>query len=257
MNRFIARENIRHFRDRLRSELDSLTRSRLHHLLVEEMDKLGLDLELLAEVERAIKNFSALIETQEALVAVLERDGHRDAARDRALLDGLKQTQILHKMYHNRMQADFERSHLQNQGSAAETPVRLDGLHILLVEDSWHIGEAIKRLLQSIGAEVVGPAATMAEAERLLSECIPDAAIIDLLLQQGERADGLVDRLCDLGVRVIVASGYDLHRVQREKVAAIVDKPFTDAQLLAALQPLLAQRGALIGGLPDRKSRCE
>ena len=44
----------------------------------------------------------------------------------------------------------------------------LRGLKILLVEDSVIVGEAIKDLLELLGADVVGPAATTAEAERLL-----------------------------------------------------------------------------------------
>jgi CheY-like chemotaxis protein len=52
----------------------------------------------------------------------------------------------------------------------------LRGLEILLVEDSWSVGEAMKDLLELLGAVVVGPAATTAEAERLLSEHAPDVA---------------------------------------------------------------------------------
>jgi len=40
----------------------------------------------------------------------------------------------------------------------------LQGVHILLVEDSWHLGVAMKRLLELLGADVAGPAATTAEA---------------------------------------------------------------------------------------------
>ena len=46
----------------------------------------------------------------------------------------------------------------------------LSGLEILLVEDSWVAGEAMKDLLELLGADVVGPTATTAEAERLLLE---------------------------------------------------------------------------------------
>jgi hypothetical protein len=43
----------------------------------------------------------------------------------------------------------------------------LNGLEILLVEDSWVVGEAMEDLLELLGADMVGPAATAAEAERL------------------------------------------------------------------------------------------
>jgi hypothetical protein len=49
-------------------------------------------------------------------------------------------------------------------------------LEILLVEDSWVLGEAMKDLLELLGADVVGPAATNADAERLLAEHAPDGS---------------------------------------------------------------------------------
>ncbi len=58
----------------------------------------------------------------------------------------------------------------------------LQGLGILLVEDSWHVGKAIKFLLRILGADVAGPAATTAEADRLVAERTPDVAIVDINL---------------------------------------------------------------------------
>jgi hypoxanthine-guanine phosphoribosyltransferase len=40
----------------------------------------------------------------------------------------------------------------------------LHGLKILLVEDSQDVGEALKELLILLGASVIGPAASTAEA---------------------------------------------------------------------------------------------
>ncbi|MFZ0652136.1 MAG: hypothetical protein WAZ97_14855, partial [Pseudolabrys sp.] len=84
----------------------------------------------------------------------------------------------------------------------------LKGKRILLVEDSWQLGMALKSLLRSFDAEVDGPAATTSDAERLISEHAPDAAIIDVNLRQGERSYGLIDRLIGQGVPVVVTSGY-------------------------------------------------
>ena len=83
----------------------------------------------------------------------------------------------------------------------------LRGLEILLVEDSGIVGEAIKDLLELLGADVVGPAATTADAERLLSEHAPDAALVDFHLRGGEVSSGLIARLHEEGVPVIVISG--------------------------------------------------
>jgi DNA-binding NarL/FixJ family response regulator len=119
----------------------------------------------------------------------------------------------------------------------------LKGLRILLVEDSWHVGEALKEVLASLGSEVAGPAATVAEAECLLSERTPDVALVDIYLRDGELAMDLIDRLNGQDVRVIVISGYEALPALATKVAGFLRKPFTSPQLLAALQPVIAQKG--------------
>jgi CheY-like chemotaxis protein len=118
----------------------------------------------------------------------------------------------------------------------------LKGVRILLVEDSWHIGIALKGLLHDWGADVVGPAATTAEADRLLCEHVPDVALVDLILRGGERAHALIDRLHDRGIRVIVASGYGFLPLSSGKAAAVLQKPFSETQLLATLSPVIGQR---------------
>jgi DNA-binding NarL/FixJ family response regulator len=120
---------------------------------------------------------------------------------------------------------------------------RLKGLRILLVEDAWHVGEALKKLLVSLGAEVAGPAASVAEAEGLLSECAPDLALVDIYLRDGELADSLVDRLHAQDVSVIVISAYEALPGLATKVEGFLRKPFTNPQLLATLRPVIAEKG--------------
>jgi response regulator RpfG family c-di-GMP phosphodiesterase len=127
--------------------------------------------------------------------------------------------------------------------SGADT-LDLKGIAVLLVEDSWHLGVAMKRLLQLLGADVAGPAATTAEAERLIVERIPDVALVDFNLRDNELADGLIDHLHDQGVRVIVTSGYAVFPMAPEKVAAILQKPISESQLVAALRPVVAKKAA-------------
>ncbi len=116
----------------------------------------------------------------------------------------------------------------------AELP-NLRGMRVLLVEDSWQLGMALKSLLRSFDAEVDGPVATTADAERLISEHVPDAAVIDINLRQGERSYGLIDRLIGLDVPVIVTSGYsDLPMVPAK--AHILEKPISEEKLIAILR---------------------
>ena len=99
---------------------------------------------------------------------------------------------------------------IQMTASNAPDPpasLELEGVSILVVEDSWPLANALKRLLLVLGADVVGPAATTAEAERLIAEHAPDVALVDIHLRGGERAYGLIDRLHDKGIPVIATTG--------------------------------------------------
>src|SRR4051795_12502873 len=84
----------------------------------------------------------------------------------------------------------------------------LKGTRILLVEDSWHVGSAIKRLLRALGADVAGPAATIADADRMVAELVPNVAFIDINLRGGERSNDLIDRLHKQRIPVVVITGY-------------------------------------------------
>jgi DNA-binding response OmpR family regulator len=110
---------------------------------------------------------------------------------------------------------------------------------ILVVEDQWHVANALKLLLESEGAEVSGPVSTAADAHRLAIEQEPDLAVVDINLT-GEMAYGLIDQLRDLGVGVVVVSGYAVLPRLTEKVAAVLQKPFNGPELLATLRRALS-----------------
>jgi DNA-binding response OmpR family regulator len=128
-----------------------------------------------------------------------------------------------------------------NEFSGAES-LDLSGITILVVEDSWQLAMALKSLLQALGAEVSGPVATSADAQRLVSERTPDAALVDFNLRGGEQAVDLIDRLNDQGVYVIVTSGYATLPVAPRHPATILQKPISETQLLARLRPVVARK---------------
>jgi len=108
-------------------------------------------------------------------------------------------------------------------------------MRVLLVEDSWQLGMALKSLLRSLDVEVDGPVATTMDADHLISEHVPDAAVVDINLRQGERSYGLIDRLIGQGVPVIVTSGYsDLPMVPAK--AHILEKPISEEKLITILR---------------------
>jgi DNA-binding response OmpR family regulator len=116
----------------------------------------------------------------------------------------------------------------------------LTGLHILIVEDSADLGIAVASLLQACAADVAGPVATTADADRLIDGRLPDVALIDIHLRAGERADELIARLHDQGVRVVVTSGDPSRLGTRVKADATLSKPFSEEELIAAVMPARA-----------------
>jgi CheY-like chemotaxis protein len=117
----------------------------------------------------------------------------------------------------------------------------LRGLRVLVVEDSWHVANALRSLLAELGADVAGPAATLHDAERLLAIREPQVAIVDINLK-GEMAYGLIDNLHARDISVVVISGYAVPQVAASKVAAVLQKPFSAKSLLEVLRQVAISR---------------
>src|SRR5262249_33089979 len=127
--------------------------------------------------------------------------------------------------------------------SPGRGPSDLDGLRVLIVEDSWHVSTGLRMLLEARGATVDGPVATTADAMRLVSEHVPDAAIVDINLRDGELSYELIDWLQDRGIRVVVLTGYSEISLQEGKVAVILQKPARDEVLIASLRGTVQSEG--------------
>ena len=132
-------------------------------------------------------------------------------------------------------------------GSSSHEPLsprseELKGLSILLVEDSWHVGKAMKGLLRVLGAEVVGPVATTTDAARVVAERTPDVAIVDVNLRHGETSSNLIDRLLEQRIPVIIVTGYAAVSLPTRNVEAILEKPVSKQRLLENLRPIIARR---------------
>ena len=120
-------------------------------------------------------------------------------------------------------------------------PSKLDGLRVLVVEDSWDVATGLKMLLESWGADIVGPVATTADALRLLSERTLDVALVDINLRDGEQSYSLINQLHDQGIHVVVISGYADVSPAHGKVVAILQKPMREDLLLASLRAARAK----------------
>ncbi len=121
-------------------------------------------------------------------------------------------------------------------------PIALQGVSILVVEDAWHVAKAMKGVLEQLGMNVLGPTATTAEARRLLATQRPLAALVDVNLK-GEMAWDLIDDMCEQGIGVAVISGYAQPDASRVRPVIYLQKPFGEAELMAALSAIVGKNG--------------
>ncbi|HET9067937.1 MAG TPA: PAS domain S-box protein [Amaricoccus sp.] len=118
----------------------------------------------------------------------------------------------------------------------------LAGLRILVVEDEALIAMDIEERLLAAGGEVVGPAATHAEARRLIAEGRADAALVDANLA-GTRVDDLAVELRRLGVPFAFATGFGRGSLPQDFLdVPVLAKPFGSDALVRMVQMLLAGR---------------
>lgn len=85
----------------------------------------------------------------------------------------------------------------------------LRGRRILVVEDEYMLAEDLRQNLEELGAQVLGPVATVAQALTLLqSEDSLDAAVLDVNLQ-GDFVFPVLELLRNKRVPFVLATGYD------------------------------------------------
>lgn len=117
--------------------------------------------------------------------------------------------------------------------------VRLEGHRILLVEDEPLISILVEEALVEAGAEVVGHAASLIEAEEMLRRLHPDGVLLDLSLD-GVSTLPLADRLHDLRVPFVVTTGYDPEAIPAGLVEEMLMKPYDLPLLVDAVSRMYA-----------------
>ncbi len=128
-------------------------------------------------------------------------------------------------------------------GSAKADPLKFKDIRILIVEDSWDVGDGLKRLLEACGADVVGPVATANDARRLVSEQPPDVALVDINLRNGQKSDDLMDHLEEQHIPFVVITGYSEVFLPKHSAATILQKPIREELLLASLRRVTQNKG--------------
>jgi len=83
----------------------------------------------------------------------------------------------------------------------------LKGKRILVVDDEPLVAMLVEDLLSAAGAQVVGPAATLAEGLALMCDAVPDGAVLDVNLD-GVLVYPLAEALAGAGVPFVFVTGY-------------------------------------------------
>ncbi|TCU51849.1 CheY-like chemotaxis protein [Novosphingobium sp. PhB57] len=114
------------------------------------------------------------------------------------------------------------------------------GRHILVVEDEYLIADDVRMALEEAGAEVLGPVASIKDAEELISSsAMIDAALLDVNVR-GEQIFAVADQLADRGVPFVFATGYDQASIpDRYRDRPCLEKPIRARQIASILSPLL------------------
>jgi DNA-binding response OmpR family regulator len=111
-----------------------------------------------------------------------------------------------------------------------------------VVEDDVLVSMTMTEMLEDLGYEVLGPAASRAEAMVLIDRSAPiDAALLDLTLQDGQSYE-VAARLARQDVALVFVSGRSSRAVGacRYPGASVLPKPFSMkglADLLSRIAP--------------------
>src|SRR5262249_39625604 len=124
-----------------------------------------------------------------------------------------------------------------------EEPGRpLAGKRLLVAEDEPLVALALQSMLEEAGADVVGPAKSLQEAEALKGDSVA-AAVIDINLG-GQMSYGLAESLLEHGVPVVFATGYERASIpERLQEVPVLQKPIDGALLVRRLAELVERRG--------------
>jgi CheY-like chemotaxis protein len=117
----------------------------------------------------------------------------------------------------------------------------LSALKVLVVEDEALVSMLVEDMLTDLGCLVVGPAAEIEEALRLVGDADIDAALLDVNLG-GRPIFPVADALKARGVPFAFASGYgEAGLSEAHRGALVLQKPFREADLRRVLEELAAR----------------
>lgn len=112
----------------------------------------------------------------------------------------------------------------------------LQDLRVLVVENDEMSAALLQMQLVHSGALVVGLAASVAEALRLLEEASPDVALLDYRLAHNETSEPVAAALAARGVPFVLATGMTAEQLPvAMRSGLLLIKPYLSAELSSAL----------------------
>ena len=112
----------------------------------------------------------------------------------------------------------------------------LQDLRVLVVENDEMSAALLQMQLVHSGALVVGLAASVAEALRLLEEASPDVALLDYRLAHNETSEPVAAALAARGVPFVLATGMAAEQLPvAMQSGVLLIKPYLSAELSKAL----------------------
>ncbi len=119
----------------------------------------------------------------------------------------------------------------------------LTGQSILIVEDNALIAMNLEDILRDAGADVIGPIATLSEAERTATDAVVTGAVLDIMLE-AEEVWPVARILAERGIPFIFSSGHFEQDTLPLEWAAhkIVTKPARAQDIVKSLHRAIAGR---------------
>ena len=115
---------------------------------------------------------------------------------------------------------------------------RFEGLRVLVVEDEPVVAMCLEDILEGLGCVTIGPASRLAEGLALAEAGGLDAAILDINLG-GEHSRAIAQTLRQSQVPFVFASGYGSPPEGFAEATPMLEKPYREADVVAALVRML------------------
>ena len=121
----------------------------------------------------------------------------------------------------------------------------LSGLRILVVEDELLVAMMIEEMLQTLGCEIVGPAASVEDALAAVEEQHFDAALLDANLR-GRDSSPIAEALRERKIPFLLATGYGVSYLSGTALDAAprLRKPFGLGEHAERMTAVFAHAGA-------------